>query len=58
MEGEGLMRMIFWAVVLFGGVYSFLHAYFLLKDRNKMGAFGISLVGLVILILAFFVRLK
>lgn len=53
MEGEGLMRMIFWAVVLFGGVYSFLHAYFLLKDRNKMGAFGISLVGLVILILAF-----
>jgi hypothetical protein len=50
--------MIFWAVVLFGGAYSFLHAYFLVKDRNKMGAFGISLVGLVIFLLTFLVRLK
>jgi hypothetical protein len=52
------MRIIFWAVVLFGGAYSFLHAYFLVKDRNKIGAFGISLIGLVIFILTFIVRLK
>ncbi|WHZ05481.1 hypothetical protein QNH48_12980 [Neobacillus sp. YX16] len=52
------MRMIFWAVILFGGAYSFLHAYFLFKDKNKIGAFGISLVGSVILILTFLVRLK
>jgi hypothetical protein len=37
---------------------TFLHAYFLLNDKNKMGAFGISLVGLVILTLPFLVRLK
>jgi hypothetical protein len=50
--------MIFWIVVLYGAAYSFLHAYFLIKDKNKMGAFGISLVGLVIFILTFIVRLK
>jgi hypothetical protein len=52
------MRLIFWAVVLFGGGYSFLHAYFLIKDKNKIGAVGVSLVGIVILVLTFIVRLK
>lgn len=52
------MRLIFWAVVLFGGAYSFLHAYYLIKDRNKIGAIGISLVGIVIFVLTFIVRLK
>lgn len=52
------MIFVFWTVVLFGAVYSFGHAYFLLKDKNKWGAIGISLVGLAISILPFFIRLK
>jgi hypothetical protein len=52
------MRLLFWAVVSFGAAYSFIHAYFLIKDKNKIGAAGISLVGIVILVLTFIIRLK
>jgi hypothetical protein len=45
-------------VVIFGGFYSFAHAYFLLKDKNKLGAFGITIIGLVICVCPFFIRLK
>lgn len=52
------MQVILWIVVLFGGLYSFAHAYFLIKDKNKLGAFGITLIGLVICVCPFFIRLK
>nr|WP_263327446.1 hypothetical protein [Neobacillus sp. Marseille-Q6967] len=52
------MKYIFWAVVIFGALYSFGHGYFLLKDKNKIGAVGISIVGLAICIIPFWLRLK
>lgn len=52
------MKFILWTVVLFGGLYSFAHAYYLLKDKNKLGAFGITLIGLMIWMCPFFIRLK
>lgn len=52
------MKFIFWSVVLCGAFYSFGHAYFLIKEKNKLGALGISMVGLAITILPFFIRLK
>jgi hypothetical protein len=45
-------------IVLFGTGYSLWYAYYLLKDKNKLGAFGITLVGLLISALAFMVKLK
>lgn len=52
------MKFIFCAVVLCGTFYSFGHAYFLIKEKNKLGAIGISIVGLAITIIPFFIRLK
>jgi hypothetical protein len=52
------MKFIFWVVVMCGAFYSFGHAYFLIKDKNKLGAIGISVVGLTITILPFFIRIK
>ena len=42
------MLWILIVVVLFGSGYSFAHAFYLWRDRNKLGAFGIILVGLLI----------
>jgi hypothetical protein len=52
------VKLILWMVVLFGGLYCFAHAYFLLKDKNKLGAVGIILIGVVICACPFFIRLK
>ncbi|WP_394236024.1 hypothetical protein [Niallia oryzisoli] len=52
------MNIIFWAVVLFGSCYSFWYAYYLIKDKNKLGAFGMVLVGCLISGLSFMVRLN
>ncbi len=52
------MLWIFIVVVLFGSGYSFAHAYYLWRDRNKVGAFGIILVGLLIAIFSFMVDLQ
>ncbi|MBZ5753315.1 hypothetical protein M3184_04015 [Metabacillus litoralis] len=53
-----MMKIIFWVVVLFGSCYSFWYAYYLIKDKNKLGAFGMALVGLLIGVFSFMVRLK
>ncbi|WP_442596527.1 hypothetical protein [Neobacillus sp. D3-1R] len=52
------MNLVMWTVVLFGAFYSFGHAFYLIKDKNKFGAIGISLVGVIILICPFLVRMK
>ncbi len=52
------MELIFWGVVLFGSCYSFAHAYYLWRDQNKVGAFGITLVGILIGIFSFMVDLQ
>jgi hypothetical protein len=52
------MKIFFWAIALVGTGYSFWYAYYLIKDRNKLGAFGIAFVGLLISGLAYFVRMK
>jgi hypothetical protein len=52
------VKLILWIVVLSGGLYSFAHAYFLIKDKNKLGALGITFIGLVICVCPFFIRLK
>ncbi len=52
------MLWILIVVVLFGSGYSFAHAFYLWRDRNKVGAFGIILVGLLIAIFSFMVDLQ
>lgn len=52
------MKIIFWIVVLFGVSYSLWYAYYLIKDKNKLGAFGMLLVGLLIGGLSFVIRLQ
>lgn len=52
------MKLMMWAIVLFGSLYSFGHAFFLLKDKKKLGAVGISLIGCTIILCSFFIRLK
>ncbi|MDQ0229987.1 hypothetical protein [Metabacillus malikii] len=52
------MKLLLWAIVLIGTLYSFGHAYVLMKDKNKLGAFGMSIVGCSIFILSFLVQMK
>ncbi len=52
------MQILFWMVVLIGSGYSFWYAYYLKKDKNKFGAFGITIIGLLIFGLSFFVKIK
>jgi hypothetical protein len=53
-----MLKIVFWAVVCTGSVYSFWYAYYLLKDKNKMGAVGMVLIGVLIGGLSFLVELK
>lgn len=43
---------------MIGSGYSFWYAYYLIKDKNKVGAFGITIIGLLIFGLSFLVKLK
>jgi tellurite resistance protein TehA-like permease len=52
------MKIIFWIIVVLGVVYSFWYTYFLLKDKNKLGAIGMIFIGILIVGASFFVRLK
>jgi hypothetical protein len=52
------MKLFFWVVVLFGSVYSFAFAYHLLKEKNKIGAYGVLIFALMIGVGSFFVRLR
>ncbi|WP_338470698.1 hypothetical protein R4Z10_18210 [Niallia sp. XMNu-256] len=52
------MEILFWTIVVFGLVYSFWYAFYLVKNKNKLGATGMALVGLLIGIFSFMVRLK
>ena len=49
---------LFWAIVLFGSCYSFWYAYYLMKDQNKLGSFGMAMVGGLIIALSFMVGLQ
>ncbi|MCM3567272.1 hypothetical protein [Neobacillus mesonae] len=53
-----MLKMVFWAVVLFGSGYSFWYSYYLVKGKNKLGALGIALVGGLIFGLSFLVKVK
>lgn len=52
------MSLLMWFIALLGSSYAIGHAYFLIKDKNKIGAIGIGLVGIFILFFAFIIRLK
>ena len=52
------MELPFMIVVLLGSLYSFWYAYYLLKDKNKLGSFGMTLVGGLIIALSFLVKLQ
>jgi hypothetical protein len=52
------MTFVYWCIVLVGALYSFAYAFYLIKDKNKMGAIGLVFIGLLICGLSFFVRLK
>ena len=52
------MKILYWAVISFGSFYSFWYAYYLIKDKNKLGAFGLIILGFLISGLSLMIRLK
>jgi len=52
------MRFLLYLIVFFGFAYSIGHSLVLFKDKNKLGAFGMLLVGITIVVFSFFIQLK
>lgn len=52
------MNILLWLVVLFSSGYSFWYAYYLIKGKNRIGAFGVAVVGILIVVLSFWVNIE